>query len=85
MIKKYEIEKDVPFTGRIPTVDRFPLEEMKPGDSFLIPPEDVKDGQESAKIRSNIMTWANTKRRDGQDIVVKTSVGIDGIRVWRLK
>lgn len=73
----YKIEKNVPIPPRRGRRSKYPVAELKTGESFLVPQGTFK------KSQSVVSTLYAAAKRAG----VKVSVRImdDGVRVWRTK
>lgn len=73
-MSQYKIEKDVPFVGAR-VHNRYPLSDMKVGDSFLVPDGTAK----TTSVRSAVSMYK--ARHPGTDFMTKEES--DGLRVWR--
>jgi hypothetical protein len=76
----YQIDKDVPVqtakAGRVASKSlRFPLDDMMPGDSFLVSNE---------KDRLSVLRIAKKRYKDKPEIQFLTRRVENGFRVWRL-
>ena len=68
MVDKFKIEKGVPLR---PKFGKYPLREMKIGDSFFVPDVSARTSIYSCARNAKVKV---TARREG-----------DGMRVWRIK
>jgi len=66
----FRIDKTVP----VPAVNRYPLQEMKVGESFEFPVE----------FRASVQTLASVAKKHGREFRVK-KVSPETCRVWRIK
>ncbi|MEE8045060.1 MAG: hypothetical protein V3T32_08030 [Thermodesulfobacteriota bacterium] len=72
---KYKVEKGKQITGW----SKYPFDEMKPGDSFLIPVDDVNDRKQCLKVQTPLLGYA---KKHGIKIVTRKRPKEKGIRVW---
>lgn len=72
----YKIEKNVPIPVKCTRVTVYPFDQMKEGDSFLIP---TKTEKEAMSKRRSVAVRAKKK-----NIKVTTRAVQGGIRVWRV-
>lgn len=72
----YPIEKNIPMAKtRAQRQRKYPIREMKVGDSFLVPEKDV--------IKNLSQSVRNVAAEHGHKIAVRKVDG--GVRVWRVK
>ena len=72
----YKIEKGIPMTKpRAIRERKYPIREMKVGDSFLIPEKDL--------IQSQSQSVRTIASENGYKVAVRKVDG--GVRVWRVK
>lgn len=72
--------------GRKPT--EFPLDQMQPGDSFLIPcntqeKKDVESWRRKLLVARKRFVETYTHETEGGEFKFTTAVVADGLRVWR--
>ena len=77
LIGAFKIEKNVPIPPRRGRRSKYPVANLKPGESFLVPNGTFK------KAQSVVSTLYAAAKRNG----VKVSVRVmdEGVRVWRTK
>lgn len=86
---KYNIEKNIPtpyeydYNGKRRI---YPLFELEVGDSFFVPFEG--DEGKNKKLANSILGCARRNRHDGKKFTTRTqknSLGVNGVRCWRIK
>lgn len=77
----YQIEKNIPLPeGRQDRQSKYPLAKMVPGDSFLIPADEVDTTKKLQSVRNSIHSIATKKL--GKTGIIRTRRTSKGLRVW---
>jgi hypothetical protein len=79
---KYVIEKNIPIAPYVKfhEFDKFPLDQMNPGQSFFVP---CSDTAEMRRVNQDVKNWQSFKRKH-EDVQVSLRIRrVDGgLRIW---